>query len=382
MKIGKDQTYSRELNSSLVLQMLSEGPYSGTELADELSLSNATISSIIKSLEKLGIIRIKESTSISGYGRKRVLYEINPTYGYILSINISNLHAVIAISDLHHQIIKKNDIPIEKYDAEAIHYIVDETKILIGEDIQKQTILHIVISVPGRVNLKTGELALSKQFDSELFKEKNYIQNAFLGEFPNVDITLINDINLQAIGEQYSGNLKDVNNACYLSIDYGVGGAIFINSKLFTGDLGYAGEFGLIKYHKDNQYLPIDEFISLRSLCDQASKMLDKKINRDELFKLYENNKDIHQLVINSAHILGKSLREFIEVMDIAKYVLSGRVTFFKDEYLFAVNEELKDLINQPEVTFSLFDSDIEILGASYVGMDKVLKKIINKSAE
>ena len=82
---GKNQTFSREINVELVLSLLREHPCSGTELASKLSLSNATVSSIIKDLLEQGVIRQNETTSINGIGRKRVNYEINPEYGLIHS---------------------------------------------------------------------------------------------------------------------------------------------------------------------------------------------------------------------------------------------------------------------------------------------------------
>ena len=57
--IGKTQSYSREVNNRLVMEKLKIRPYSQTELAEELLLSNATMSSIAKELLKLGIIKIE-----------------------------------------------------------------------------------------------------------------------------------------------------------------------------------------------------------------------------------------------------------------------------------------------------------------------------------
>ena len=375
-KVGKDQSFPREYNIELVLSSLKDSPKSGTELAKLLSLSNATVSSIIKDLTEDGIIRVREFASESGLGRKRVVYEINKMYSLILSINISNLHAVVSLCNLHEEIMESIDLPIKKYDAAAIYQLILEaTKIIMKYDMNKSPLGYIVISLPGMVNSKTGEFVLSKQFDNELFSEKHFIQNAFGKQFPNVPILLINDINLMTIGEMHCGALEKVDNAIYLSIDYGIGGGIVINNKLFDGDMGYAGEFGLLRHFDGVKYEAIDEYISLRALINASSKILNREITRDELFQEYEKNEDIHQLVIKSASILGKAIRDIYNVLNITHFVLSGRIINFKDDYLNEVRKYNKEL----DITFTDLSNKAEIIGAATLGVDYILKEANKK---
>ena len=381
-QIGKDQSFSREYNTELVLKSLKEEPKSCTELSRQLSLSNATLSSITKDLAEEGIIQICEYTSVSGLGRKRMIYEINKMYALILSINISNLHAVITVSNLHEEIMESVDIAVEKYDAAAIYQLILEaTKLLIKYDLKESPLGYIVISLPGMVNSKTGELVLSKQFDEELFSERHFIQNAFKKQFPDTPILLINDINLMTLGEMHQGEFDGVDNAVYISVDYGVGGGIVVNNKLFEGDMGYAGEFGLIKHFDGKNCQSIDEYVSIRALILEASKILKRNINRDELFEEYNNNKKVHELVIESARILGESIKKVYDILNISRFVLSGRIINFKDEYLKAVKEEAtKNTVQPPEIVFSTLSNKAEIIGAISLGVNYILKSVTNKS--
>ena len=63
VKLGKTQTFSREINTELVLNLLRNKPCSGTEIAHELLLSHATASSIIKQLLEINVIKIDETKS-------------------------------------------------------------------------------------------------------------------------------------------------------------------------------------------------------------------------------------------------------------------------------------------------------------------------------
>lgn len=377
MKLGKDLGYLRNLNNLEVIRMLQVKPCSGTEIASALSLSTATVASIITELLSLEIITVSELTSIKGVGRKRILYKINDKFGYILSVNISNQHAVITVTNLNEDIIITEDFDVEKYNKKSMQFLLNRTVDLLREGkIEKQLIKHIVISLPGRVNIKTGELQLSTQFDPELFAEKQLIKEVFNEVFPDVEITLANDIKTFALGEQRKGQLKDVENAIFISLDYGIGGALIANGKIFYGDNGYTGEFGLLRANKDNILTPIDEIISLRALMEKAYDLYKVKLTKDEFVQAYYKDQRIHKLVLESAEVVGQIIKNLVMVYDINTFVIGGRVALFDKEYLNKIKEFiLEDTI----VSFSSLKEMGEIYGASHIGVKYLLQHLDRK---
>lgn len=377
---GKNQTFSRQINTNLVLNLIRERPYSGTELADKLSLSNATVSSIIKDLVEIGIIRVNEATSITGLGRKRINYEINPNYGLVLGVNISNLHATVSLIDAKENLIACGDVQVNKYDRQAMYDLVlESSKLLISENKENIKLRCIVITLPGRVNSKTGELVLSIQFDKELFSESHMIQNLFNKQFPDVPVVLANDNNVMSIGELYNGDLKNVNNGIYFNIDWGIGGGIIIDNKLFDGDLGYAGEFGLIKYYDGKSFKEIDEFVSLRVLCLKASEILGHEVDRDELIEEYRKNKKIKDMVLESASIVSQAIKQIVEVLDISDVVISGRVSNFGDEYIKKIQEGYTSDVREINISFSTLGNKAVIYGTSFIGLRHMFENLIVK---
>jgi len=53
-----------------------------------------------------------------------------------------------------------------------------------------------------------------------------------------------NDANVAALGELWVGDGRDIQNFLLFTLGTGIGGGLILNGKLWTGDLGKAGEFG------------------------------------------------------------------------------------------------------------------------------------------
>ena len=367
---GKNQTFSREINNELVLSILRERPCSGTELASRLSLSNATVSSIIKDLLEQGVIRQETTTSINGIGRKRINFEINPEFGLILGVNISNLHATVSLINAKEDVIAESDLLVKKYNRQAMYELVLEaSKLLLHKNEKNIPLKVIVITLPGRVNSKTGDLSLSIQFEKELFTEEHVIQHIFDKQFPGIPVLLANDNNVMSIGEVNNGGLKNCQNGLYFNIDFGIGGGIILDNSVYEGDVGYAGEFGLIKYFDGKHFLPIDEFVSLRALAEKASSILGHEVDREELFEQYKRNESIKNLVLESAEIVGKSLVQLTEILDISKVIISGRVENFGEEYLKIVKKNCDSKVRELDVSYSKLGNKAVIYGTSSIGV-------------
>ena len=60
----------------------------------------------------------------------------------------------------------------------------------------------------------------------------------------DVPLTIGNDANLAALGEQRYGAGRGVSDLLFITVSTGIGGGIVIDDKLYTGALGFAGEIG------------------------------------------------------------------------------------------------------------------------------------------
>ena len=365
--IGKNQSYCREINFELVINLLRQKPRSATQLAEELELSNATMSSIIKDLLELKMIDVSESVSVKGSGRKQVFYTLNNKYGLILVVNIAHKKADVNLINLKEDVVANATLYIDDINESSINQVILKANELLFNSDNKAPLKNIVISIVGLVKDKTEG------------QEKHYVQTMFENYFRGVPTYLTNDGNLITYGELSRGEFLNTRNGVMVLLDYGIGGSIVINNKLFRGDNGYAGEMGHMLCESNGTLEYLEDVASLRVLLEKAGQIVNKKLKMEDLFELYESNKIVHELVLKSAENVGKALKSIVDVLDIETIVLAGRVSHFGEDYLRVVRVETDKSLNKAKVIYSPLKDKGVILGGAYIGVDYILKKSLSK---
>lgn len=378
--LGKNQSYARKVNSKLVISKLRHADASATILVDELNLSNSAMSSILKGLEMQGAIIPSYSISAAGKGRKQIYYTLNKDYGIFAIICLSNNRYKIILSNLKEEVLIKEEREIDGYDIEVIYEIILLIKKILEKDEYRDLPLkNIFIAIPGKVNSVTGEIQLSKHFDKSLFDENNKISHLFENHF-NAPVIIRNDINLAIVGEKRSGALINSKNAFLLYVDNGIGASMILNNEFYGGSNGYAGEFGLMQTTFKGQENYLDEFVSLRSIKDYIYQNTGKKVKSKDLKEIYDNNKEIHDYINETAHLLGKKLKDILELLNISQIVIQGRISIFGDEYLNCIKEELNKSNNLYEIQYSKLNGDSIFIGAMSEAVDYLIDELIHNN--
>lgn len=378
--LGKNQSYARKINSKLVISKLRNSDKSATVLVDELNLSNSAMSSILKGLELQGAIIPSYSISASGKGRKQIYYTLNKDYGVFAIVCLSNNRYKIILSNLKEEILIKEEREINGYDITIIYEIILTIKnMLAKEEYRDLPLKNIFIAIPGKVNSITGEIQLSKHFDKSLFDEDNKISKLFETHF-NTSVIIRNDINLAIIGEKRSGALVNSKNALLLYVDNGIGASMIFNNEFYNGSNGYAGEVGLMRTTFHGQENALDEFVSLRSIKEYIYQKTNKKLKTNEVITLYNNDKEIHDYINETAHLLGKKLKDILELLNISQIVIQGRICGFKEDYLNCIREEMNKSNNQYDIQFSKLNGDSIFIGAMSEAVDYLIDDIISNN--
>ncbi len=373
---GKNQTYARQLNNQLIMRELRNGSLSATMLSKKLNLSNAALSQIIDKLYEGGYIRKVETESKNNVGRRAVYYTVNENFGYIVVVGLANYYATVVLSNMKMQILESVTMRVDKYDIAMLYELVLTVKNLLGKpEYRDIPLLGIDLAIPGKVNTLTGELQLSPQFDKNIFSEKNSIVNLFKKQF-GVPVMMTNDINLAGLGEMYRGTMQGVKDGMLVHVDEGIGGALILSGKLYTGVQGFAGEVGLIHTEFDGKNDCLDEFVSLRAIKNYVKTLTGKYMHTKDVAEGYKTDQRIYEYVNKTAVCLGKVLKDVVELLNISTIVLSGRIQLFGDTYLSLVKNEVSQSINSCDVQYTTLGNDAAIIGAIYKAVEALTDDI------
>jgi len=233
----------KKMNMALILDIIrKKGPISRSEIAELTELTPATISNITGELIDNNLVVEGESGDSSG-GRKPIMLRIRCDYYRVIGIYIGSKKIKIIASDLMANSKYKKEIPYERKDIsadEALEILYSE----IGEIKEKyekkgKKVVGIGIGINGIVNTETGMLVFAPNLGWNNVPIKQKVEERF-----HIPVYVDNNTRTMGLGESWFGTGKNVNNFFCINIEYGVGGSLFIDDKIFRGSSFGAGEIG------------------------------------------------------------------------------------------------------------------------------------------
>lgn len=235
----------KNLNKHAIIDLIRFTPngISRVELARELNLTRAAITSIINDLQAMGIVDEVEGKIRSG--RKPIVLEINPHRGYVVGMDMGATHVTMLLANYAAHVVKDVEWTIDIDDGpQKIISQIDEHlhQMLMEMNLRMEEIKAICLGVPGPVVLRGGmvsEPPIMPGWDK--FPIESYIQSLW-----DVPVTLGNDAELGAIGEWAYGAGRGEENLAYVKVGRGIGAGMLLDGQIYHGADGSAGEIGHI----------------------------------------------------------------------------------------------------------------------------------------
>ena len=309
-----DKYKVRSMNENLVLKnLIRYQPISRAALARHTKLNKATITEIISTLiDRQLVSEIGYGNSKEVGGRKPILLELNKNAGIAISFDLGNDYIDAVATNLNGEII---DTFIIKNISVSSDNIVD----LVQQGVQrfipyaKKTpyeIIGMTLAVHGVVY--DGHVTLSPNYNMMGAHLSEKLKTMF--DFP---IFLENEANLAATGHiTYSNNLQNI---VVLSIHTGIGAGIVINSQLYTGAQGAAGEIGHMTIVPNGLKCRCgrkgcyEQYCSTANILKSFSLLSGKSSpTLSDLAEHYPNNKELQTLIDDSMFYLATGLNNII----------------------------------------------------------------------
>ncbi len=229
------------INKTQIINLLrASGPISKADIARELGASFPTVSTNTKSLLQSNIL-LECGASDNELGRKGRLLKYNSTLGYVLGGDIGRNSIHILLADLSGAAIGETEIALPN--GKCTSASLDELDANIDQMLQKaevsaNQVLDTCIGIPYRVDSDFRDRYLNNPAEHE---GKTRLDQYFSLKFKTC-VHLENSINLGALGEKNFGAGRGYSNVLYINYGVGIGSALLLDGKLFTGRNGAAGE--------------------------------------------------------------------------------------------------------------------------------------------
>jgi glucokinase len=242
---------------------------------------------------------------------------------------------------------------LEKIQTEAKagkEYIIAKIKDLISKQIalakeKNQEILGIGIGSPGPLNLEKNEIKEVPNLPGWAgVPIVSILEKSF--SYP---IKLNNDANCALLAEHWLGNAKNTKNCIGLTLGTGVGGAIIINGKLYSGISGGAGELGHMIISKNGpkcgcgQNGCLESFIGGINFLKKAKEKGDFSSVEDIFQKAQGNDPVAQQSLDYFSHYLGIGLANIINIFNPEKIILGGQIIKSADLFLGKAKRKAQD---------------------------------------
>ncbi|HXJ63621.1 MAG TPA: ROK family protein, partial [Actinomycetota bacterium] len=234
----------RSINQRSVLELIRErGPLSRAQVARDTGLSKPTVSLALSSLLADGLVR-EVGRSTGGKGPGAVLYQLDPSAGWVVGIDVGRRWVRSAIADIAGEIVARRSERARARSARSlIGQIGDVAHHLAAEaGIDWHQVTHATIGSPGVFDPRRGLMEMAPNLPG--WGRQGIVEA--VREHLGTNVTVENDVNLAALGERARGHGRTFEDFVYLSVGTGIGIGIVLGGRLYRGARGAAGEIGYL----------------------------------------------------------------------------------------------------------------------------------------
>ena len=358
------------------------------DIADAAGLSTPSVTRLVNDLAEANILRVIEGQpeEASGPGRPAGLVSLNPSYGYIMGIDLGEHTLRAALGDLTGRILVTRHTPSLAREGGQTTF---QNMVNVIEDTLASSRTHteseaspplraITVGVPGTVE-RVSNLVLDAP---NIRGWRRYPLKQKLADcFPTTLLRVENDVNIAAVGESAYGVAKRTKDFVFVSFRRGIGAGIFISGELYGGSGGFAGEVGFMAFDAAFDLREANGLGHLETLASEQPLLERAQAQGFGVAKTGSDDFTLKDLCLAAragdgvaTEVLGRALRDYgVTVANIASLLNPELVVIGGDLTVVAslAVEKVKDTVTRlvphvPDIRASDLGEDAALRGAFY----------------
>jgi len=367
----------KDLNERTVLEAIRAGaPISRAEISRRAGISKPTVSQALQSLVDAGLVR-ETPHEPDGPSYGAVYFEPVAEAALVLGLDLGARFLRSALCDLEGDVRARRDVELRQPATEHALELAPALlrSLLEATGVEAGPIDSVVVGVPGVVDAAAGVVRVTHMADLD-----GRPFGMELSERLGLPVTLENDVNLAALGEQWLGVARGVDDFAFLSVGTGMGSGLVLHGELHRGRHGAAGEIDYALIGLGQEVDPSAGAVSElaeRLAAGDGTGLAPPYEVRDIFAAARSGNAVARSVVDEVAHRIALHLGAIGAVADVELAVLGGGLGANGDLLLEPVRRQLADwLPYPPRVEVSSLGEAAVLTGALAVGRRAALDNV------
>lgn len=185
------------------------------------------------------------------------------------------------------------------------------------------------VTIPGLCDAEKGNWLYSPFSGIE-----NVPITKMINEITELTVFADNDVNVCAVGEKYFGSSKTDNDFLWITVSNGIGGALYLNGRLYSGANFTAGEIGhFIVEEQADEECGCGNFGCLEAMASGASisriynRITSQNLTTKDIAELAKKgDKTALEVFRKAGFYIGKAIASSVNLLGLNKVVLGGGV--------------------------------------------------------
>ncbi|TMD98831.1 MAG: ROK family transcriptional regulator [Chloroflexi bacterium] len=378
----------RAINERTVLDLIHhQGPLSRAQVARVSGLSKPTVSLALGGLLDSRLVR-EVGRSRGERGPSALLYELNPTAGWVVGVDIGRKWVRAAIADIAGTIVARRDERARVASAKSlIGQLGGIARRLASEaGVDWSQVTHATLGSPGVFDPVHGYVAMAPNLPG--WGRSGLVQ-AVRDEL-GTNVSFENDVNLAALAERTHGLGRNVHDFVFLSIGTGIGMALVIDGHIYRGAHGAAGEVAYMPLGKGDPRDPanrrrgaFEEAAAAAGIVRTARRLgMRAPLTPERIFVSARRGNAVAGRVVQAeAAMLSLAIATVTPVLDPEMVILGGGIGRNGDLLVEPIERELRQLLPfRPRVAVSALGDDAVLRGAVAIALEVARDRVFARS--
>lgn len=292
-----------------------------------------------------------------------------------IGIDLGGSHIGIGLVNSNNEIVDKIDYVWTIEEKSNLWSIVSEK------------ITNLIHEILNRNNLTSIEMIgigfpKSNIIDGVVYIKENIVIDlvSMLEPIFNTKVYVRNDVKCSGTCEKKIGNLKEYDNALFMTLGTGIGGAYFYKNELVTPNTYPGMEIGHMiiqisgKECRCGKKGCFEEYASMRAFRNRIREVYNiEDVNSEVVLNLYNNKEkpdEMNKIVDEYIEYLSIGLINLINIFEPDAICIGGSFVHYEEIFMKKLEQRLKEKLRDreiPKLLLSKYGNDAGIIGASMI---------------